>query len=154
MKTIVQKKWSGTEVRLSLPIDFQAKITELKDLLAIGSRKTINEMHPSAVKQFKSNEAELILLRLQLSNIKVGFWLDMDGFFNYSFTPESERLSLQKKSESINWTRIDEVISQMAHDASVLYPDSAFTSWYNEPVEDTNEDPLLETPRSLMAKVK
>lgn len=111
-------------------------------------------MHPSAVKQFKSNEAELILLRLQLSNIKVGFWLDMDGFFNYTFVPEPETLPLQKKSEPINWTRIDEVISQMAYDASVLYPDSAFTSWYNEPIEDTEEDPLLETPRSLMAKVK
>jgi hypothetical protein len=111
-------------------------------------------VQPFAIKQFKSNEAELILLRLQLSNIKAEFWLDMGGLFNYRFLSESAAIRLLPKSASINWSRIDEVISEMAYDASILYPDSAFTSWYNEPVEFTDDDQLFNTPRGLMAKVK
>jgi hypothetical protein len=88
-------------------------------------------MHPS-IKQFSSDEFELILLRLKLSNIDSTFWLDEDGFFNYSFSHLDATFPLPKKSPNINWTRIDEVISQMAFDAALIYPESLFSSWYND----------------------
>ena len=88
-------------------------------------------MSASTVKQFKSDQVELILLRLKLSDINAEFWLDPDGFFNY-ILPVKTNGELPEKSAQINWTRIDEVISQLAYDASILYPESAFSSWYHQ----------------------
>ena len=89
-------------------------------------------MQPLSFKQFSSDEVELILLRLKLSQIESEFWLDMDGFFNYNFSSSNTTLPIPKKSSEINWTRIDQVISEMAYDAALLYPESLFSSWYSD----------------------
>jgi|SRR5688572_6204548 hypothetical protein len=102
-------------------------------------------MLPPTIKQFSSDEAELILLRLKLSNIESKFWLDMDGFYNYSFSSQlPTTLALPEKSPDINWTRIDEVVSQMAYDASLIYPASIFSSWYNDQEGSSDVDAILQ----------
>lgn len=102
-------------------------------------------MLPLTIKQFSSDEVELILLRLKLSAIESEFWLDMDGFFNYRFSsPSTATLTIPKKSPDINWTRVAEVISQMAYDASLIYPESIFGSWYNDQKESSVVDAILQ----------
>jgi hypothetical protein len=102
-------------------------------------------MESPTIKQFSSDEVELILLRLKLSNIESEFWLDMDGFFNYGFSsPSTATLTIPKKSPDINWARIDEVVSQMAYDASLIYPESIFSSWYNEQEGSSDVDAMLQ----------
>lgn len=82
-------------------------------------------------KQFKSDQAELILLRLELSNIHAEFWVDDEGFFSYKL-PLPNSLDLPENLTEINWTRIDEVISLMAYHASIAFPESAFGLWYGQ----------------------
>src|SRR5687768_1231273 len=102
-------------------------------------------MESLTIKQFSSDEVELILLRLKLSNIESEFWLDIDGFFNYRFSaPSISTLTILKKSPDINWTRIDEVVSQMAYDASLFYPASIFSSWYNDQEGSSDVDAILQ----------
>ena len=111
-------------------------------------------MKNKAIKQFRSDELELILLRFRLSGIRAEFWMDSDGFFNYSLSSEANKtLPLSKKSTQINWTRIDEVISQMAYDAARAYPESVFSFWYDEHEESPDYNRItIEQPQALLSK--
>lgn len=111
-------------------------------------------MNSNTIKHFKTEDVELILLRLKLSDIRAEFWLDLDGFFNYSLSPETNRtLPLPKKSAQINWTRIDEVISQLAYDATLIYPESVFSFWYNQREESPDYDHVsVNSPHPLVSK--
>jgi hypothetical protein len=136
-----QRRYLGKRLQLSLPlsiipdngdlVDFHQ---DFPDFQTPGVVSYLNDkkMQPLTIKQFSVDEVDLILLRLKLSNIESEFWLDMDGFFNYNFSSSSTTLALPKKSPEINWTRIDEVISQMAYDAALIYPESLFGAWYKD----------------------